>query len=91
MSSTSEYHTFHIGLSNDAEQITFPLYVGWNAPGKRAVAYHYQHGWVLAVGSSTSSSYTAFTNDVILSITGGNDVTNSEYIDWLWSNAERIE
>lgn len=91
VSSTSEYHTFRRGLSNDAEQIIFPLNVGWNKPGKRAVVFHYQQGWVLATGSTESSSYTAFTDDVILSITGGNDVTNSEYIDWMWSNAERIE
>ena len=91
VSSTSEYHTFERGLSNDYDQITFPLTIRWNNPGKRAVTYYYQQGWRLAVGSSENSTYTAFTDDVILSITGGNDVTNSEYIDWLWSNAERIE
>lgn len=91
VSSTSENHTFERGLSNDYNQITFPLTIQWNNPGKRAVTYYYQQGWGLDVGSSTDSTYTAFTDDVILSITGGNDVTNSEYIDWLWSNAERIE
>ena len=91
VSSTSEHHTFARRLSNDVDQITFPLTIVWNEPGKRAVSYHSKQGWGLVVGSSEASTYTAFTDDVILSIAGGNDVTNSEYIDWLWSNAERIE